>query len=103
MRIGIGQLWQETNTFNPLATTRRNFIEFGVYRGAELVREMADTNEPGGFIQALRSWPEQPDIVGLVRLAAWPSGRVSRDTFEWLFTEMMSAMRGAGRLDGVLL
>ena len=30
---------------------------------------MADTNELGGFIQSLRAWPEQPEIVGLVRLA----------------------------------
>ncbi|MES1213104.1 MAG: M81 family metallopeptidase, partial [Singulisphaera sp.] len=27
MRIAIGQLWQETNTFNPLPTTRRDFEE----------------------------------------------------------------------------
>ena len=34
MRIAIGQLWQETNTFNPLPTTRGDFEEFGVVRGA---------------------------------------------------------------------
>ena len=64
MRIAIGQLWQETNTFNPLPTTRADFEQFGVLRGAELVERMADTNELGGFIQALRAWPERPEIVG---------------------------------------
>ena len=54
MRIGIGQLWQETNTFNPLPTTREDFEQFGVLRGAEIVERMADTNELGGFIQSLR-------------------------------------------------
>ncbi|MFM8253048.1 MAG: M81 family metallopeptidase, partial [Planctomycetota bacterium] len=34
MRIAIGQLWQETNTLNPLPTRRENFNQFGVSHGA---------------------------------------------------------------------
>jgi microcystin degradation protein MlrC len=103
MRIAVGQLWQETNTFNPLPTTRRDFEEFGVYRGPDLVQRMADTNELGGFIQALRSWPERPEIIGLVRLPAWPSGIATRETFLWLREEMTAAVRLALPLDGMLL
>src|SRR6516164_7370115 len=103
MRIAIGQLWQETNTFNPLPTTRADFEAFGVVRGAELVEQMADTNELGGFIQSLRSWPERPEIVGLVRLPAWPAGAATHDTFLWLRDEMTAAVRAALPLDGVLL
>src|SRR5205807_3880730 len=84
MRIAIGQLWQETNTFNPLPTTRADFEAFGVFRGADLIERMAETNELGGFIQALRAWPERPEIVGLVRLAAWPAGPASAETYDWL-------------------
>ena len=36
MRVAIGQLWQETNTFNPLPTTRGDFEAFGVLRGREV-------------------------------------------------------------------
>ena len=75
MRIAIGQLWQETNTFNPLPTTRADFEAFGIYHGAELIERLAETNELGGFIQSLRAWPERPEIVGLVRL---PPGRAGR-------------------------
>ena len=103
MRIAIGQLWQETNTFNPLSTTRADFEQFGVYRGNELVRRMARTNEIGGFIQSLRSWPEQPEIVGLVRLPAWPSGPATAETFAWLLDEMLRAVRHAGTCDALLL
>ncbi|MFM8251805.1 MAG: M81 family metallopeptidase [Planctomycetota bacterium] len=103
MRIAIGQLWQETNTLNPLPTRRENFNQFGVIHGAALVEQMATTNELGGFIQRLRSWPEMPEIVGLVRLPAWPSGAATPETFDWILTEMVSAIRAAGRLDGVLL
>lgn len=103
MRIAIGQLSQESNTFNPLPTTRANFENFGVVRGADLLEQMAHTNEPGGFIQALRQWPNQPEIVPLVRFMAWPSGRATADTLAWVREEMTTALRGAGRVDGMLL
>jgi microcystin degradation protein MlrC len=103
MRIAIGQLWQETNTFNPLPTTRQDFEDFGVLHGPELIERMADTNELGGFIQSLRQWPERPEIVGLVRLPAWPSGAATHETFLWLREEMLAALRDALPVDAVLL
>jgi microcystin degradation protein MlrC len=103
MRVAIGQLWQETNTFNPIPTTRQDFQHLGVLRGQELVERMADTNELGGFIQSLRSWPEPPEIVGLVRLPAWPGGLVTTETYTWLRAEVLGAVAAAGRVDAVLL
>ncbi|MGE3779706.1 MAG: M81 family metallopeptidase, partial [Pirellulaceae bacterium] len=103
MRIAIGQVWQETNSFNPLPTTRTDFEQFGVYRGDDLVARMASTNELGGFIQSLRSWPERPEIVGLVRLPAWPSGPATRATFEWLRHEFLESLSAAGTVDALLL
>lgn len=103
MRIAIGQLWQETNTLNPLPTTREDFETFGVLRGNDLIGQMAETNELGGFIQSLRRWPQPPEIVGLVRLPAWPSGRATAETFDWLKAELIAALRRALPVDGVLL
>jgi microcystin degradation protein MlrC len=103
MRIAIGQLWQESNTFNPCATTRATFEQLGVVRGADLVEQFAGTNELGGFIQALRSWPEKPEIVGLARFGAWPSGAATRDTFDWIRQEFVAALQEALPVDGVLL
>src|SRR5262245_27363001 len=103
MRIAIGQLWQETNTFNPLPTTRADFEQFGVLRGAELVERMADTNELGGFIQSLRAWPEGPEVAGLVRLPAWPGGPATAEAFAWLRRELVDALRRQLPVDGVLL
>jgi microcystin degradation protein MlrC len=103
MRIAIGQLWQETNTFNPRSTTRTDFKQFGILRGAELVERMADTNELGGFIQSLRQWPERPEIVGLVRLPAWPSGAATRETAEWLVGTMVESLWRQLPVDAVLL
>jgi microcystin degradation protein MlrC len=103
MRIAVGQLCQESNTFNPLPTTRQHFEDFGVLRGHELVERMADTNELGGFIQSLRAWPERPEIAGLVRLFAWPGGAATRDTFTWLRLELLDALCAALPVDAVLL
>src|SRR5438445_355553 len=103
MRIAIGHIWQETNTFNPIPTTRADFEQFGIVRGVELVETMADTNELGGFIQSLRSWPEGPEIVGLVRVPAWPSGTATKDTFHWLRQEIVDALQRRLPVDAVLL
>jgi microcystin degradation protein MlrC len=103
MRIAIGQLWQESNTFNSIPTTRADFEHFGIVRGTELVERMADTNELGGFIQSLARWPEQPQIVGLVRLSAWPGGAATSETFAWIRQEMTDALRSVLPVDAVLL
>src|ERR1017187_5915395 len=103
MRIAIGQLWQESNTLNPLPTTLADFEAFGIYEGAELIERFAETNELGGFIQSLRGWPTPPEIVGLMRFAAWPSGPVDTATFNALMDRMMDALARAGKVDAVLL
>jgi microcystin degradation protein MlrC len=103
MRIAIGQVWQETNTFNPIPTTRADFEQFGIVHGEELVERMADTNELGGFIQSLRSWPEKPEIIGLVRLPAWPGGMATADAFTWLREELRDDLRPQLPVDAVLL
>lgn len=103
MRIALGQLWQETNTFNPLPTTRADFEAFGVLRGETMLREMRETNELGGMIQALQSWPQPPELVGLARLPAWPSGLLTAEAFDWIKQELIDSLQAAGKVDAVLL
>ena len=103
MRIAIGQLWQESNTLNPLPTTLADFEVFGIHEGADLIERFAQTNELGGFIQSLRGWPTAPEIVGLMRFAAWPSGPIDAGTFAILMDRMMDRLQRAGRIDAVLL
>ena len=103
MRIAIGQFWQESNTLNPIPTTRADFEAFGICEGAELIERFAETNELGGFIQSLRGWLERPEIVPLMRFAAWPGGPVDADTFAFLIDSMLAALDRAGHVDAVLL
>ncbi len=103
MRIAIGQLWQESNTFNPIRTTRTHYEQVGISRGQEMIEQMTDTNELGGFIQSIRSWPEHPHLVGLARLPAWPGGTATCETAEWLLAELLDPLRRSLPVDAVLL
>jgi microcystin degradation protein MlrC len=103
VRIAIGQLWQETNTFNPVPTTRKNFEDLGVLRGAQVIESSDMSMEPGGMMARLRAWPEPPELIGLVRLPAWPGGPIDEAAFQWLMEEMLSALDAAGPVDAVLL
>lgn len=103
MRIAIGQLWQETNTFNPLATTKVDFEHLGLVSGDALIESMSRTNELGGFLQELRGWPEKPEVIGLIRFPAWPGGTATSETFDWILEGFSQAVRDAGQIDGVLL
>src|SRR5262249_48382468 len=103
MRIAVGQLWQETNTFNPLATTRADYESFGIYRGRDVLEKLADVNEPGGFLQEIARWPERPEPLGLVRYAAWPSGPATREVMREIFTELGQALEQALPVDAVYL
>jgi len=103
MRIAIGQLWQETNTLNPRPTTKADFDQFGICRGDDLVAQMENVNELGGFIQSLRQWPDPPAIAGLVRLPAWPGGIATAATFTWVQDELIQSLNEALPIDGILL
>lgn len=103
LRIALGNIWQETNTFNPLPTTPADFAALGILRGEECIEQLAETNEMGGFIQSLRAWPVPVELCGLVRLGAWPSGLATHETFVWLREELLASLKRAGPLDGILL
>lgn len=103
MRIAVGQLWQETNTFNRNSTTRDGFENWGVAVGEEVVAQYGETGELGGFVAACRAWQSDVEFAGLVRAACWPWGRVDAATHQWIqqsFTDQLSRM---GQVDGVLL
>ena len=56
-----------------------------------------------GSYKAMRAWPESPEIVGLVRLPAWPSGPATVECFQWLHEEFFGAVAAADFVDAYLL
>ena len=102
-RIGLIQILQETNWFNPVPTVRRDFENFGVGTGREVVTRYGEVGELGGFIQGLKKWREPVEPVGVLRLQAWSGGPAARRTKAWFAKMLTHELRKAGRLDGLLV
>ncbi len=97
-RIGIIQVWQESNHFSPMLTRREDFESWGVGIGAAGLEQYGQGEEIGGFLRGL----EDCEPVGLLMAQAWPGGPVSREARQWLIDELAAQLQSAGPLDGVL-
>ena len=101
MRIAVGELKQETNSFVPFTTTLKTFEEQYLHRGDALLTAFAGARlEIPGALDALRE--AGATVVPLIATAAMASGMVERASFEILLGEMLERLRIAGPVDGVL-
>ena len=79
-RIGIVQIKQETNTFNPIRTELSAFESFGYGIGDDVITKFGDVNEIGGFLEGLRRWDEAATPIGIIRAQASQGGKLGADT-----------------------
>ena len=103
MRIAVGQLWQETNTFNRNPTTLGDFENWGVAVGDEVVGQYGETGELGGFLQSCRAWKPETEFPGLARFVCWPWGRVDAETWKHIQDVFQDRLTGLGPVDAVFL
>ena len=102
MRIAIGCIGHETNTFSPVLTTLDNFKKGSYYRGDEIITAFRGTRTiTGGFLDVVEQLNLQP--VPLLWTFATPSGMVEHAAYQTLKTEFLELLQNAGELDGVLL
>lgn len=99
MRIAIGGIMHESNTFNPKPT---RLADFGIQREAEISAWWAKAHhEVGGFIDGADQFGFE--LVPLLMASATPGGTVSAEAFEALTGELLALLRAAGEIDGLLL
>lgn len=103
MRIAIGQLCQESNTFNRNPTTQADFERWGVATGADVIERFGTTGEMSGFHSELATWPEAIEKVGLARFLCWPWGKVDAATWAWIQQTFRDSLHQAGPVDAVLI
>ena len=103
MRIAVGQLWQETNTFNRNSTVQDDFENWGVATGSAVIEQYGQTGELGGFRDACREWDPAIELVGLARFVCWPWGRVESNTWQWIQQVFAAELARMGPVDGVLM
>ena len=102
MRVAVGSLMQETNTFVPFSTTLETFAAHYVRRGREVIDGYGAARvEVPAFLAVLAE--ADIEAVPLIAAHALSGGPVTRAAFETLLGEMIEDLRAAGPVDGVLL
>jgi len=102
MRIAIGGFKQETNTFSTVPTTLKQFEDFQLLRGQDVISTLQDTNtEIGGFIDVCR----EMEYTMLPTLASFAisGGPLTAATYTTLRDELLQRLAAAQPVDAVLL
>jgi microcystin degradation protein MlrC len=101
LRVAVGGLSHETNTFTPVATTVGDFTWWNA-RGEDLVGLFAGTNSPiGGFLDGAAE--HRLEVVPTLHVEALPSGPLGRAEFDELLGRLLAAIEEVLPVDGVLL
>ena len=99
MRVAIGGVMHESNTFNPTLT---DLAAFDVERGGDIITAWRDTHhEIGGFIEGASRFGF--DIIPTLTAGAIAAGKVTAEAFETLVGELTDRLGDAPPLDGLLL
>ncbi len=102
MRIGVGQLSQETNHFAPVPTRLQDFRDRLLLMPGQMLAGIgAGRTEVPAFLHVLRQAGAEP--VPSLCAAAMASGPVETAAFEHLLGLLVAGLRDGGPLDGVLL
>ena len=102
MRLFLGMMSHETNTFSNVPTNRAQFEARHLHYGGEIVETFRGTGTClGGMIAAAER--RGVTLLPSVAAAASPAGRVTRDIYEHVKERLLADLKAAGRLDGVLL
>ena len=105
MRVAIGGISHETNTFSSIPTDLAQFQQRTLLRGAALLQASRGIdNVLGGVVDtaSVLGW----QLLPLLFASATPAGKVRRGTFESLANELERGLSDAirnGPLDGVVL
>lgn len=101
MRIAVGGIMQETNTFCAVTATLHDFAPY-IRRGGAILETYESTRTPiGGFLDGARA--EGFTVLPTFSAKAVSSGLTEARAFETLVGELIASLRAAGPVDGVLL
>jgi len=101
MRIALIHVGQETNDFNPVPTTLRDFQSFGIFEGPEITRRFQGIGEIGGYFDAVAASGLDIETIPIVRGWSSAGGRVDKESYDFFDSRIRSGLTAAGRLDGL--
>jgi microcystin degradation protein MlrC len=103
MRIALIHIGQETNDFNPVPTSLRDFEAFGVFEGAEILERHEGLGQVGGHFQAVAESGQDVETIPIIRAWACAGGRITREAFDWFAEKIRRGLAEAGPIDGLAL
>ncbi len=99
MRVAIGGIMHESNSFSPAPT---DLEAFSVQRTHEMISWWQETyHEVGGFIEGAAH--HGYELFPTLMAHATPSGKVTAEALETLVAELLDRLKNAPPLDGLLL
>jgi microcystin degradation protein MlrC len=102
MKIAVGAVIQETNTFSPVPATLESFERTYFLKGEEIPRLLGNSStEITGFYDIFGGG--ECELVPTLAAMAVSGGRLERPAYNVLRDELISRLQSAGRLDGLLL
>lgn len=102
MRIAIGGITHETNTFSNVPTTITDFQNHEWQIGEEIITEHEGIRDfLGGMIAEGKR--QEVELVPTFFANAKPQGIITKDTYEVLINELVTAIKQALPLDGLCL
>lgn len=101
MKIVVGGLLQESNTFSEATSTLHDFEKYYFRLGNDLFQPQGAQNEVAGFLRAAAAEPDVT-LVPTVFAHAVSSGKVPRSTLDSLKQILFEQLEGIPACDGVL-
>ena len=102
MRLGLIHIGQETNDFNPVPTTLRDYEAFGIYEGQAMLDALGTLGQIGGHQHAVNA-ATGIETVPIIRAWACAGGRVTREAVDYFDARLRDGLKAAGKLDGLAL
>ena len=105
--IAVAELMQETNSFSPVLTTRRDFEAAGLIYGDAILSYCKEKEKKGqiaGFLRAVDDFGnDQIHVVPILKARSMSGGPVKREVYEELKKTIIDGLKKAGRIDGIYL
>jgi microcystin degradation protein MlrC len=102
MRVITGCIGHETNTFSNVISDLSRFKEMGIAEGDEFFKVYRGTRSIGGaFIEV--SEAKGYELIPTVWNNVFAWGLVTDDALEYMLDKLLSGIKSAGKIDGVLL
>ena len=103
MRVAIGEVNQESNTFSPVPTTLRDFEDYGLYFGDAILAKQQGVGAIGGFLEIAKHQAGDVTILPIIRALALAGGRVTQEALEFIKNKLVDELEKLKPIDGLFL